>query len=125
MLDLALMLAVLVLSAGLGYVVIRRIPSMLHTPLMSGMNALSGITVLGALVTEGETAQLSARYLTALTVAHAARTQELRSARGPGALAGARVTRVRATRLRLTLSPDEENLFALVLVTCNPCSVQY
>ncbi|NLE56817.1 MAG: NAD(P) transhydrogenase subunit alpha [Planctomycetes bacterium] len=50
MLDLALMLAVLVLSAGLGYVVIRRIPSMLHTPLMSMTNAVSGVVVLGALL---------------------------------------------------------------------------
>ena len=32
-----------------GYLIIRRVPTLLHTPLMSGMNALSGITVLGAL----------------------------------------------------------------------------
>ena len=33
-----------------GYKVIKEVPSLLHTPLMSGMNALSGVTVLGALV---------------------------------------------------------------------------
>lgn len=33
-----------------GYKVIKKVPSLLHTPLMSGMNALSGITILGALV---------------------------------------------------------------------------
>ncbi|HSW35244.1 MAG TPA: NAD(P) transhydrogenase subunit alpha [Candidatus Limnocylindrales bacterium] len=34
----------------LGYRVIAAVPPLLHTPLMSGMNALSGITVLGSLV---------------------------------------------------------------------------
>mgnify|MGYP002409660608 CR=1 FL=1 len=32
----------------LGYKAINQVPSLLHTPLMSGMNALSGITILGA-----------------------------------------------------------------------------
>lgn len=35
--------------AGIGGKLIRNVPSLLHTPLMSGMNALSGITILGAL----------------------------------------------------------------------------
>ncbi len=38
-----------VISAVVGYFLISQVPSLLHTPLMSGMNALSGITVLGAL----------------------------------------------------------------------------
>ncbi len=46
---LLLLIIILVTSALLGYRVISRVPSLLHTPLMSGMNALSGITVLGAL----------------------------------------------------------------------------
>lgn len=33
----------------IGYKVINKVPSLLHTPLMSGMNALSGVTILGAL----------------------------------------------------------------------------
>ena len=37
-------------SAVLGYVISRNVPALLHTPLMSGMNALSGITVLGAII---------------------------------------------------------------------------
>ena len=37
-------------SAVLGYFLIRNVPSLLHTPLMSGMNALSGITLLGGLI---------------------------------------------------------------------------
>ncbi len=36
-------------ASTLGYKLIVKVPALLHTPLMSGMNALSGITVLGAL----------------------------------------------------------------------------
>lgn len=36
-----------------GYFIIKNVPSLLHTPLMSGMNALSGITILGAVVAVG------------------------------------------------------------------------
>ncbi len=40
---------VLVLAAFLGFELITKVPPTLHTPLMSGANAISGITVLGAL----------------------------------------------------------------------------
>jgi len=50
MLDVLLMLAVLAVSAGLGFVVIRSVPQMLHTPLMSMTNAISGVVILGALL---------------------------------------------------------------------------
>ncbi len=43
------LLAVFTLATTAGYIIIRQVPSLLHTPLMSGMNALSGITVLGAI----------------------------------------------------------------------------
>ena len=39
-----------VVSAVLGYIIIRNVPALLHTSLMSGMNALSGVTVLGAII---------------------------------------------------------------------------
>ena len=39
-----------VASAILGYLIVRNVPALLHTPLMSGMNALSGVTVLGAII---------------------------------------------------------------------------
>ena len=39
-----------VASAILGYIIVRNVPALLHTPLMSGMNALSGVTVLGAII---------------------------------------------------------------------------
>jgi len=45
-----LLVVVFVVSAVLGYLIIRNVPALLHTPLMSGMNALSGVTVLGAIV---------------------------------------------------------------------------
>jgi NAD(P) transhydrogenase subunit alpha len=45
-----LLILVLVLSSFLGIELIRRIPSQLHTPLMSGSNAISGITIVGAIL---------------------------------------------------------------------------
>jgi len=45
-----LLVILFVVSAILGYIIIRNVPALLHTPLMSGMNALSGITVLGAVI---------------------------------------------------------------------------
>lgn len=43
------LLLILAASALIGYRVISKVPSLLHTPLMSGMNALSGVTVLGSI----------------------------------------------------------------------------
>lgn len=40
---------IFVAATLIGYKIINNVPSLLHTPLMSGMNALSGITILGAL----------------------------------------------------------------------------
>ena len=48
---LILLLTVLVLAVFLGFEIITKIPPTLHTPLMSGSNAISGITVVGALLT--------------------------------------------------------------------------
>ncbi len=42
-----------VLAAFLGYSVITKIPATLHTPLMSGANAITGITLVGAVVVAG------------------------------------------------------------------------
>lgn len=47
--PIVLVLAFIV-SSIVGYFVIKKIPSLLHTPLMSGMNALSGITIVGAII---------------------------------------------------------------------------
>lgn len=44
-----ILILIFVVAAIVGYLIINKVPTLLHTPLMSGMNALSGITVLGAL----------------------------------------------------------------------------
>ena len=44
---------ILVLSAFLGFELISKVPATLHTPLMSGANAISGITIVGALLAAG------------------------------------------------------------------------
>ncbi|PSQ56963.1 MAG: NAD(P) transhydrogenase subunit alpha [Halobacteriales archaeon SW_9_67_25] len=46
-------LTLFVLAAFVGYEVITKIPTNLHTPLMSGANAISGITLLGSVVVAG------------------------------------------------------------------------
>jgi len=46
-------LIVFVLAAFIGMEVISKVPATLHTPLMSGSNAISGITMVGALVVAG------------------------------------------------------------------------
>jgi NAD(P) transhydrogenase subunit alpha len=46
-------LAILVLSGFVGFAVISKVPNTLHTPLMSGTNAIHGIVVLGALLLLG------------------------------------------------------------------------
>ena len=51
--DAIYLLFILILSIFLGFELIRKVPSTLHTPLMSGSNAISGITLVGALVATG------------------------------------------------------------------------
>jgi NAD(P) transhydrogenase subunit alpha len=46
-------LYVFVLAAFLGYQVISRVPPLLHTPLMSATNAISGISLIGSIVIAG------------------------------------------------------------------------
>ena len=50
--DIAL-IVVFVLASFVGIEVISKVPATLHTPLMSGSNAISGITIVGALVVTG------------------------------------------------------------------------
>jgi len=47
------MLFIFVLAAFLGFELINKVPSQLHTPLMSGSNAISGITIVGAMLAAG------------------------------------------------------------------------
>lgn len=46
-----ILIIIFVIAAVVGYFIINKVPTLLHTPLMSGMNALSGIAVLGTLTT--------------------------------------------------------------------------
>ena len=50
---LIFLIFILVLSIFLGFEIISKVPSLLHTPLMSGSNAISGVTVVGALIAAG------------------------------------------------------------------------
>ena len=51
--QIILLIFVLVLSIFLGVELITKVPSTLHTPLMSGANAISGITLVGAILSSG------------------------------------------------------------------------
>ncbi len=48
-----LLLFTFVLAIFLGFELINKVPSHLHTPLMSGSNAISGITIVGAIIAAG------------------------------------------------------------------------
>jgi NAD(P) transhydrogenase subunit alpha len=52
-LTLVMLLTVFVLAVFVGFEIITKVPPTLHTPLMSGSNAVSGITLVGALVAAG------------------------------------------------------------------------
>lgn len=51
--DPAVALTILVLSLFIGIEIISKVPPLLHTPLMSGSNAISGIAIVGALIAVG------------------------------------------------------------------------
>ena len=48
--DFIVSIVVFVLAMFVGFEVITKVPSTLHTPLMSGSNAISGITLVGAII---------------------------------------------------------------------------
>ncbi len=52
-LGLLMMIYVFVLAIFIGFELISKVPPTLHTPLMSGSNAISGITIIGALLSAG------------------------------------------------------------------------
>ncbi len=51
--EIVLLVFILALATFLGFELISKVPSTLHTPLMSGANAISGITLVGALLASG------------------------------------------------------------------------
>ena len=50
---ISVLVFIFIISAFLGFELISKVPSQLHTPLMSGSNAISGITIVGAIVAAG------------------------------------------------------------------------
>ncbi|NOZ02328.1 MAG: NAD(P) transhydrogenase subunit alpha [Deltaproteobacteria bacterium] len=64
-------LTVFVLAVFLGFEVIAKVPPTLHTPLMSGANAISGITIVGALIAASSSSPETANILGLLAVAFA------------------------------------------------------
>ena len=63
------LLFILMLSVFLGFELINKVPATLHTPLMSGANAISGITVVGAVALAGNGQDNLAQWLGAAAVA--------------------------------------------------------
>ena len=58
---LIIAMTIFVMAVFVGFEVINKVPPILHTPLMSGSNAISGITIIGALLSSG------AKYTTLTT----------------------------------------------------------
>ncbi|MBN2424265.1 MAG: NAD(P) transhydrogenase subunit alpha [Calditrichaceae bacterium] len=59
---------IFVLAIFVGFEVITKVPPLLHTPLMSGSNAISGITLVGALISAGAGSSQAAKILGMLAV---------------------------------------------------------
>ena len=69
--PLSVGLFVFALAIFLGYELITKVPPTLHTPLMSGANAISGITIVGALYCANERFEPIAQFLGAAAIAFA------------------------------------------------------
>lgn len=67
--SFGLLVFVFVLAVFLGVELISKVPSQLHTPLMSGTNAISGIAIVGAMTAAGSGADLTATVLGTTAVA--------------------------------------------------------
>lgn len=63
---------VLMLASFVGFELIRKVPPTLHTPLMSGTNAITGISLVGALVAAGHEGGMITKFLGLLAVISAA-----------------------------------------------------
>jgi len=72
--EIVFLIFILVLSIFLGFELISKVPATLHTPLMSGANAISGITLAGAFISAGAAMTVDsefAKYLGTAAVAFA------------------------------------------------------
>ena len=66
--TLMLLITIFVVSVFVGVEIIVKIPPTLHTPLMSGSNAISGITVVGAILESGKDGGMTATVLGLIAV---------------------------------------------------------
>jgi len=69
--EIVFLIFILVLSVFLGFELISKVPATLHTPLMSGANAISGITLAGAFLAAGMVDSEMGKYLGTAAVAFA------------------------------------------------------
>jgi NAD(P) transhydrogenase subunit alpha len=67
--SLVIDVAILVLAAFVGFEVISKVPNTLHTPLMSGTNAIHGIVVLGGLLLMSESSGFLEKVILVIAVA--------------------------------------------------------
>jgi NAD(P) transhydrogenase subunit alpha len=67
--SLVIDIAILVLAGFVGYAVISKVPNTLHTPLMSGTNAIHGIVILGGLLLMAEASGALEKFLLVIAVA--------------------------------------------------------
>jgi len=67
-LDLLPLIIIFALSLFIGYEVITKVPSTLHTPLMSGSNAISGIVIVGAIIIASNANGIIALILSILAI---------------------------------------------------------
>ena len=68
MINLMIMIGVFLGSFLIGYLLISRIPPLLHTPLMSMTNAISAVTILGAVVLFSQPTGIAEKILGALAI---------------------------------------------------------
>lgn len=66
--NLLLMAGVFLASFLIGYALIIRVPSLLHTPLMSMTNAISAVTILGALLLFSQPTTITEKFLGSLAL---------------------------------------------------------
>ncbi|MEO0233050.1 MAG: NAD(P) transhydrogenase subunit alpha [candidate division WOR-3 bacterium] len=69
--SFVIILTIFVLAIFVGFEVITKVPPILHTPLMSGSNAISGITIIGAIISAGSKQTLLTTILAFIAVVFA------------------------------------------------------
>ena len=69
--ELIASLTIFALAVFLGFELIARVPTLLHTPLMSGTNAISGIVIVGAILVGGSSDDLLEQVLTFVAIVFA------------------------------------------------------